>query len=66
MNRFKVRKYLKIRWDISFRRKFAIKSEDEQLHYLVETSRHLAGLAEQCRHIQSIAEMSGIKLSTST
>lgn len=45
MRRFKVRKYLRNKWDISFRRTFVGKSEDEQIEELGEIGRFMHELA---------------------
>lgn len=65
-SRKKVRKYLRVRWDISFRRAFIVKPEDQQLCELIKASRELSDFARHTRELLDIIEQSKVKLSTST
>lgn len=50
MTRSKVRKYVRIHWDISFRKSYLRKSEDEQINELMSQCRwYIAAVAEQGR-----------------
>lgn len=55
-NHSKIRKYLRIRWDIAFRRKFVVASPDEQISELMAQCRHIAAESQRHREIQELME----------
>ncbi|HAH37792.1 MAG TPA: hypothetical protein DCL81_15160 [Algoriphagus sp.] len=66
LSRNKIRKYLRVKWDISFRRAFVAKSENEQIGELVQASREISQFAKHTRQLLEIIEESKLKLWTST
>jgi hypothetical protein len=45
LGRSKAKKWINIRWDITFRRRFALRNEDEQINKLADIGRTMHKLA---------------------